>query len=56
MSDPKHLAQIKNQLADKYDHLSRLTSSKPKQRALSRRAAKHRRQAVELERRAAQTK
>ncbi|MFG0335240.1 MAG: hypothetical protein ACF8TS_17925 [Maioricimonas sp. JB049] len=56
MSDPKHLAQIKNQFADKYEHLATLTSSKPKRRQLHRRAVKLRRQAIEFERRVAQAK
>ncbi len=42
------LQKVKTALAEKYERLARLTSSKPKQRELHQRALKYRRQAAQL--------
>ncbi len=46
------LAGVKSAMAKKYESLARLSGSKPRQRTLLNKAAKYRRQAADLLRRA----
>jgi hypothetical protein len=48
--------RIKLRLADKYDHLSHITSSRPARKTFSNRSNRFRRQAVEIQRAADQAK
>lgn len=49
MSDPKHLAEVKRALANKYSNLARLAGSEPKRKTFQHRADKHNRQADSFE-------
>lgn len=48
--DKANLAQVKLQLAAKYEHLAKVSKSKPKQKTMLQQADKHRRQAADLSR------
>ena len=50
MSKAEHLIQIKQSLADKYDHLAKLAGSRVRRANYKRRADKYRRQAQALQR------
>ncbi|MGE0378602.1 MAG: hypothetical protein AB7I48_02025 [Planctomycetaceae bacterium] len=49
MSDVNNLIQVKRALAEKYERLATMTSSKPKKRQFSHRAVKYRRQVAQLQ-------
>ena len=49
--DNRRLSQLKIQLADKYDRLTRLAKGAAKRKALENHAARFRRQAADLTRR-----
>jgi len=49
VSETNHLVQVKQALAEKYERLSRKTTSRPKKRQFTHRAVKYRRQLAQLQ-------
>jgi len=48
MDSSKNIVDVKLALAAKYEHRSKLSNSRPKQKALATQALKYRRQAAQL--------
>ena len=49
MSKAEHLVQVKQALAEKYDHLAKLSGSRPRRARYKRRAESYRRQMQALQ-------
>jgi hypothetical protein len=50
MSDKQNLLEIKQKLAEKYEHLAAIAGSQPKRKQFSNRARKYRRQMEQISR------
>ena len=50
MTDKRSLLDVKQKLAEKYEHLAAITGSQPKRKQFSHRARKYRRQLEQMSR------